>query len=799
MLHDLRYAYRALLRAPGFTAVAAMTLALGIGANTAIFSVISGILLKPLPFRDPDRLARLNEGRPGFELNVSYPNFIDWRQRSRTFEDMAVYNPYGRSIVTYRGRSEAVSSGSAEARLFPLLGVRPFRGRLFAPEEQKPGSRGVVLLSHSVWLRLFGGADSIVGQEIAFAGTNATVVGVLPPEFRLPRIDVWYPFVSELLTAMQLDRGNHPGFQVFARLREGVTFDQAQREMSSIAADLEQQHPTTNHQMGVFVRPVLDTVIGGVRPMLLSLGAAVGFLLLIACANVANVLLARGLRRGRETSIRAALGAGRWRLARLFLIESIVIAAIGGVAGLLLAAWGVRTLQAITWFTLPRASDITIDTRVLAFAVLLSALTSVVFGLAPAIQLSRIDLIGGLRQAGGPTGGGSRRLRATLVAVEVSLSLVLAAGAGLMLRTLAQLADVNPGFRPDGLVAINTQQPQQRYRDPDARALFAERLAAELTSAPGVAAAAIAWPLDMVSFSWSPYANFRDQPFPPGQAPAVQMAAVSPTFFETMGIPLRRGRFFRSQDRPGAPVAVIVNETVVRRFLPDGDPIGRKMSLVGIPELEDAEIVGVVGDTLRGNLAGRLVPEVYCAYAQFSSSGPTVVVRATSGDPFQLVRTVEERIATIDSGVATYGSRRLSDVLVTGIGDRRMLAMLLGLFGALALALTGLGIAGVVAYIVAQRTQEIGVRMALGADARSVLTLVIKGAMTPVIVGLVAGLAVAVPFTRLLRAYLFQVSPVDPLALTSGIFVLLTSTLVAAYIPARRATRIDPLSALRVQ
>ncbi len=799
MLNDFRYALRALRSAPGFTTMAALTLALGIGANTAIFSVISGVLLKPLPYHEPDRLARLNEGRPGFELNVSYPNFADWRVRSRTFEDMAVYNPYSRSILSDGGRSEAVPAASAEARLFPLLGVQPFRGRLFTAEDEQPSSRGVLLISHALWLRMFAGSDAAVGRDVSFSGSTATIIGVLPPEFRLQRVDAWYPFIAKFLSPMQLDRGNHPGFQVFARLRDGVTFERAQAEMSSIASDLERQYPTTNNRMGVFVRPVLDTVVGGVRPMLLSLGAAVGFLLLIACANVANVLLARGLRRERETALRAALGAGRWRLVRLFLTEGLAIALVGGAAGLLLAAWGIRTLKAMPWFTLPRATDVAINPDVLWFAIGLSVLTSVVFGLAPAVQLSRVDLMGALRQFGTSAIGRGKTLRAVLLVVEVALSLVLLAGAALMLRTLAHLADVDPGYRPSGLLTVNTQQQRETYREASARQGFAERLIADLKSTPGVTAAAVAWPLDAVSFSWSPYANFHDRPTPAGQEPAVQMAAVSPEYFETMGIPLKRGRLLGPQDRAGAPIAAIVNETVVRRFLPEGDPIGRRLSLVGIPELQNMEIVGVVGDTLRTGLAGRAVSEVYCAYAQFSSSGPTVIVRATAGDPLTLVRSVEDRIGGIDRGVATYGARRLSDVLASTIGDRQLLAALLGLFAGLALGLTGLGIAGVVSYVVAQRTQEIGVRMALGADAGAVQRLIVRGAMTPVVIGLVAGLVATVPFTRMIKSLLFEVKPWDPAALAGGCVLLLLSALLAAYLPARRATRVDPLAALRAQ
>jgi putative ABC transport system permease protein len=661
-MNDLLYAFRTLRRAPGFTATATLTLALGIGANTAIFSMINAVLLKPLPYRDASRLVRLNEGRPGFELNVSYPNFLDWRARTRVFEDMAVYNPYGRAIVSGNGRAEAVPASTAESRLFTLLGIQPAHGRLFSPDEEKRGGPAVVLLSHGLWLRRFGGSTTVVGQPITVSGSPMTVVGVLPPEFRIGTTELWYP-LEQGIGPMQLERGNHPGFQVLARLREGVDVERAQREMSAIAADLERQYPATNHQMGVFVRPLLDSMISRVRPMLLLLGGAVAFLLLIACANVANVLLARGLRRERETAVRSALGASRLRIVRLFLTESLAVAAVGGTAGVLLAAWIVRALRTLPAFAMPRASDISVDATVLSYAVGLTILTSVIFGLAPALQLSRLQLTNALRQAGASAvaSGHGRVLRAGLVTVEVALSLMLLVGAGLMLRTLAQLAAVNPGYVPEGLVTVNTQYPRSPLPNGEAGrqfAQFADRLVDDLRRSPGISAAAVAWPLDLVGPSWAPFANFPDRPFPAGQEPAVQMASVSPSYFETMRIPLRTGRLFGAQDRGGAPVVAVINEEVVSRFLPEGDPVGRRMSLVGIPELQDVEIVGVVGNTLRGTMA-------------------------------------------------------------------------------------------------------------------------------------------SIPFTRLIQGFLFQVTPTDPLTLAAGAVMLVVGAVAAAYVPARRATRIDPLVALR--
>jgi putative ABC transport system permease protein len=803
MLQDVRYAFRALRRAPGFSATAALTLALGIGANTAIFSVVSAVLLRPLPYRDPQRLVRFEEGRPDYRLNISYLNFLDWRARARTFEDMAIFNPGRRTVLSGDGRSEVVLMGTAEARLFGLLGVSPAAGRMFTPDEHKAGAPSVALISHRLWQRRYGGAASIVGGSIGIAGGTATVVGVLPADFSrhdlmvLHNVDVWLP-LGPFLSGMQLDRGNHPGFMAFARLRNGVDLEEAQREMTAIAADLEREYPSTNHRMGVFVVPLTEYMLGQSRSVLLPLAGAVGFVLLIACANVSNVLLARGFRREPETSVRAALGAGRWRLIRLFLAESLAIAAVGGGLGLLLGAWGVRIAPAFLESVLPRASDVAVNGQVLVYTVVLSFATVAVFGLAPALQLSRVDLMSSLRLGSASAAGTPRgqRLRSVLVAAEVALSLVLLVGAGLMLRTLARLAEVDPGYRPDGILTVDLHQPARDDEGASAYQ-FVDRLLERLEAAPAVAGAAASWPLDMVGPGWTPWINFPEKPYPEGQEPTALTSAVTPGYFDVMGVPLRRGRFIGPEDRRGAPVAIVVNETFVRRFLAAGDPIGRRVAARGIPQLADMRIVGVVGDTRRGGPTRGLFPEMYCAYAQFPIAGATIVVRASAGDPVDLTKTVDDLAAEIDPAVAISGRRRLADAVAATIGSRRIVSVLLGGFAALALVLTVIGIAGVVSYVVAQRTREIGVRMALGADAGAVVRLVLRGALKPVLVGLAAGAVAIVPLSGLLRSFLFQVGPADPAALAGGAVVLLGAAVGAAYVPARRAARVDPLLSLR--
>jgi putative ABC transport system permease protein len=799
MLHDLRYALRALSRTPAFTLIAAVTLALGIGANAAIFSVINTVLLRPLPYHESDRLVRFEERRKDYRLNISYPNFLDWRARARAFEEMAIFNAFGQAVVADgSGRPEVVPSGTIEARLFNVLGVQPVAGRVFTPDEHKPGAERVVIVSHRLWQRRWGRDPSIVGRSINIGGAPATVVGVLPPTFGVSgRTDVWYP-LGPFIGPMQMDRGNHPGFRAYARLREGVGLEDAQREMSAIAADLERQYPSTNHEMGVFLVPLAEDVLGPARKVLLPLGGAVAFVLLIACANVSNVLLARGLRRERETAVRSALGAGRWKLIRLCLSESFAIAMVGGGLGLLLGSWAVRAAQGLPGYSLYRSADVAVDGSVLAYTFALSFATVVVFGLAPAVQLSRIDLMSSLRLGGVGAAGGmqGRRLRETLIVIEVALSLVLLVGAALMIRTIGRLSAVDPGFRPDGLVAVNLLQPQGSNAGERASKTI-DRLLQDVQAAPGVAGAAAAWPLDLVSFGWTPWINFPHKPYAEGQEPTALTAAVTPTFFDVMGIPLRRGRLLGPEDKPGAPMAIVVNETFVRRHFADRDPIGGRVSARSIPQMADMQIVGVVGDTYRAGPARSVASEMYCAYAQFPTAGPTVIVRAASGDPLPLAKTVDDRVAAIDAETATFGARRVADAIADTVGDRRLLSILLGLFATVALALTIVGIAGVVSYVVAQRTQEIGVRMALGADAGAVIRLVLRGAMTPVAIGLTLGGAAIVPLTGAIQSFLFGVKAADPIALAAGAAALLLAATAAAYVPARRATRIDPLLALK--
>ena len=799
MLADLRYAVRTLLSHPWFALAGVLTLALGIGANTAIFAVLYGVLLRPLPFGDAGRLVRISETVRGLQWNVSYPNFLDWRARNHVFSDMAIFNTAGRAAVRRDGGDVAFfPSGTTEPRLFSVLDIQPALGRRFVAGEEKPDTPVVAIVTDAFWRTALGGDPAAVGSTVRMDDEDVTIVGVLAPGVRPFDVDVWEPMRH--LSAMQLDRGNHPGFGVIARLRDGVTLTRASSEMTAIAESLQREHPSTNRDVGVHVRPLLDSIAGDVRPTLLMLMGAVGVLLLIACANVANLLLAKGLRRERETTVRAALGASRARLIRLFLAEGAALGLAGAAAGLLAAAWGVRLLRAVPGLPLPRAADIQIDPAILAFAVALGLATSIVFALAPAIQLSHVDLMRILRLGGtSESASAARQVRSILVGTEVGLVLVLLVGAGLMVRTIGNLADVNPGFDADHTLSVRLQQPSAKYQSDAAIVSFAEQLEERAQRVGGAAHAAIAWPFDYTNFSWSPFINFPDRPVEAGREPAAQAAAVTPGYFETMGIPFVSGRNFGTTDRAGAPLGVIVSQTFASRFFKGEDPIGKRVTALKIPQMENMRIIGVVGDTRRAGVLRGVTPEMYVAYAQFPVSSPTLVVRSSSGNPLALAAEMKAQIASLDPAVLVTSVRPLADQVAASYADRRVLSRLLSAFAVLALLLTVLGIASVVSFTVAQRRTEIGIRMALGANRGSVVALIVRGAMLPVAAGGAAGMLALAPASQALRAYLFGVTAADPVSIGGAAILLAAAAFAAAYVPARRAAGVDPLVAIRTE
>jgi len=799
MLNDLRYACRTLAAHPGFTAAAVLTLALGIGANTAIFTAVYGVLLKPLPYSDPDRLVRLSETRRGGSWNVAVPNYLDWRARNHVFSGMAIFNTANRVIVSRPDApAELFPAGTCETGMFALMGVPAAHGRLFVNAEQEPGA-AVAIITDELWQRRFDGDPAIVGQAVRIDEQPVTVVGVLPLGVRPFDVDVWFPHRPRQLDAMQLDRANHPGFGVIARLRDDVDAALAQREMSAIAASLAREYPASNTDMGVRVMPMIDSVAGSIRPTLRLLMGAVAVLLIIACANVANLLLAKGLRRERETSIRSALGASRPRLVRLFFMEGLVLGIAAAVAGLLLAGWGVRLLRAVPGLSLPRAADVAIGAQVLGFTAFLAVVTAGLFALAPALQLSRADLMRVLRPGGMGDGASPRnaRLRSALVAVEAALLVVLLTAAALMHRSLVRLAGVDLGFEADRVVSVPLRQLRSRYADQKAVVAFADAMLESARGQRGVAGAALAWPFDYTGFTWSTSVNLPARPFPAGKEPMAQTAAVTPGYFAVMGIPILRGRDFGSADRLGAPVSVIVNQSFASRFFPGEDAIGHRLDAMRIPELQNMTVVGIVGDTRRGGTLLGFTPEMYIPYAQFPESSATLVVRSALEEPLTLAADLRSRVAAIDPATAVGTVRRLSDAMARTYGDRRALSWLLTVFASLALGLTILGIASVVSFSVAQRTSEIGIRMALGADAGGVRRLVLRGALGPVAAGAGLGLAALIPLSRVIQQYVFGVSPIDPVSIVLACAVLAGAAVGAAWIPARRASGIDPLAALK--
>jgi putative ABC transport system permease protein len=795
MLADLRYGLRSLAVSRGFSAAAILTLALGIGANTAIFTVVYGVLLKPLPYEQSERIVRLTEGRPGFRLNVSYPNFVDWRARNHVFDDMSILNTFGTTIIPHDGGpSEVFSSGMSDARLFSVLGVQAAHGRVFIPSDQQPSQPIVAVITDSLWRRRFGADPSTLSRPVRMDNDDVTIVGILPPGIEPMNVDIWFPMRE--LSSMQLDRANHPGFIAVARLKDRITLEAAQREMSTIAESLAREYPSSNDRMAIFVAPLLESVSGGVRPILTALAGAVSVLLLIACANVANLLLTRGLGRERETSIRSALGASRGQLVRLFLVEGLLLGIGGALAGLLLAGWAVRLLRVVPGISLPRATEIAIDPHVLGFAGVLALTTAALFAFAPAWHLSSVDFMQTLRVAGSTEGSRrATRLRGTLVAIEVALLVVLLCCAALMQRTLARLGGLDPGFRADGLMTVRLVQNGERYMGDGA-----ERIATRLDEsirASGQATAAVVWPFDYTGFSWSPNVDFPARPLPDGQQPVAQAATVTPDYFETMGIPLLRGRNFGPLDRKGAPIVAIVSKSFADRFFPNQDPIGQRVSGVRVPEMQNMPIVGIVGDTRRGGMLSGFTPEIYVPFAQLPQSGAAVIVRVPSGDPLRLTSDVTARIGAIDPGIAIGGVRRVSDQLAATYGDRRALSWLLGVFAALAVGLTALGIGSVVSFAVASRRSEIGIRMALGAHPHSLMRLFVRRSLGPVVSGAVVGALALIPVTRVMRSYVFGISAADPMSLAIAAMLLALVACASAYIPARRAATVDPLVALR--
>ncbi len=807
---DLRYGARALLKNPGFALIAVVTLALGIGANTAIFTVVNAALLRGLPYREPDRLVHLWETTQQKEFprrEASYPDFLDWRQ-NQSFDAMAAYTGEGFTL-TGRGAPELIQGARGSADFFKALGVEPIIGRAFQAGEDSPGAARVVLLSYGLWQRRFGSNSAIVGQSLTLDGSPYTVIGVLPPNFQFaPRGDaeIWAPFTP---SQAQLSRRYLHGTNVIGRLKAGVSVEQGTAEMRLIGERIAAQHAESHTGTGIQIVPLHEEIVGSVKPILFALLAAVGFVLLIVCANVASLTLVRAAGRAPEIAIRMALGATRARMTRQLLTESMLLAVIGGVAGLLLAQWGVDALIAAIpenrLGAMPYLRGLKVDGSILAFTAGLSLLTGILFGLAPALQASRRDLSESLKTGGKSAGAARQRLRNGLVVTEIALALVLLVGAGLMTKSLLRLMAVDPGFKTENLYMTTIILPPAKYAEDSKVAAFHQQLLERLESLPGAQGVATIGTLPLVGGNTTRFIVEGEPVPPPGQQTEANIRDVSAGYFLTMGIPLINGRPFSERDNAGSPTVVIVNQTLARRVFPNGYAVGRRLIFTG-DDRTPIEIVGVVGDEKVNGLDARTTPVVYYPFLQGLDRATNLILRASnqsgqtgSAGAAGLAGAIRREGLALEPDLTFFGGmtiERLMDNL-PGTFARRYPAFLIGAFALIALTLAAIGIYGVISYSVGQRAREIGVRMALGARRGDVLRLVLKQGMTLAVAGVAIGLVAAFGLTRLMSGLLFGVGANDPVTFAVIAALLLLVALLSCYIPARWATKIDPMVALR--
>jgi putative ABC transport system permease protein len=797
---DVRYGARMLRKQPTFTAVAVITLALGIGANSAIFSIVNSVLLRPLQLKEPDQLVRLYETLPqGGTGSVSFPNLKDWREQSEAFTGIAAYQ-LGDFNLRGPDHPERVNGATVSPDFFDVLEAPPALGRTFREGEDLPGNNRVVVLSNQLWKRNFGGDPAVVDKDIALGGENYTVIGVMPPDFRFPSAStaLWVPIV--ITQNQQSSRGNH-FLNTIARLKPGVTVEQAQRQMGVIGARLEQQYPDSQAKRNILVSSLPEETVARVRPALKILLGAVGFVLLIACTNVANLLLARATARRKEIAIRTALGAGRGRLVRQFLTESVMLSVLGGALGLLMSKWGVDGLVALSAGFLPRASEVTIDGRVVGFTLLLSFVTGIAFGLAPALQVSRTDVQGMLKEGGNAGSSGQRNwLRSFLVVAEVSLSLVLLIGAGLLIKSFFQLQRTESGLRPDNVLTMRVSLPAARYNTPQTAAGFYRQVLERTSALPGVESAAVVnmLPLQLSGFNGSVSVEGQPPP-PPGQYVLVEFRSASADYFRALGIPLVAGRFFSEQDAENSAPVVIINQEFANKLFPNEDPIGKR---IRAQSNDWQTVVGVVGNVKQWRLTRPPSPEVFIPYTQAAYAGliqsMSLVVRGKS-DPAPLAEALRQQVLAVDPNQPVYDVKTMEKIVADSMSDSRMNTMLLSIFAALAMVLAMIGIYSVMSYTVTQNTREIGIRMALGAQAGDVLKLVVGQGLALTFIGVAVGVAAAFGLTRLMSSLLYGVTATDPLTFVIVSAVLVSVAVASCYIPARRALRVDPIIALRYE
>ena len=806
LIQDLRYGLRTLARNPGFTAVAMLALALGIGANTAIFSVVNGVLLRPLPYPDPERLMMIYEKTPDFsQSSVSYPDFLDWQRENHSFTDMACFRRNDFNF-TGSGQPEHLQGEHVSAALLPVLGVNPFLGRNFLSQEDREGAGGVVILAYSLWQKRFGGDSNILGRTLTLNAKSYTVIGVLPPDFRFRGQSDLYVPLGQWDSVELRDRENHPGLRVVGRLKPGVTMAAAQAEMTSIAHALAQKYPKTNAREGATVVGMKEDMVGHIRPTLLLLLSAVGFVLLIACANVANLLLARSSARSREFAIRSALGAGRRRVVRQLLTESIMLAFGASLLGLLLASWGTRLVLAAVTDALPRSQDIGLDPYVLLFTLLVSVLTGILFGLAPAFHTSKVNPQEALKEGARGSGGGRHRAEGIFVVVEVGLAVVLLAGAGLMMQSIWRLFRVDTGFDPHHVLTTAVALSPSVVTSPADIRLAYQQLLDRVSGIPGVQSAAITSLVPLSGDSEIPFWLGKGPQPPQDQMASTLIYIATPGYLRAMGIPLKEGRFFTDHDTLASPLVVVVDEVMAEHLFPGQDALGKQFNLMVIGPVQ---IVGVVGHVKHWGLdsddTAKIRNEIYFPFLQvpdkFMSeavAGLTLVLRS-GPDPLSLVSAVRAQVAGPTEDQPIFDVASMEQIISDSLTERRFAMLLLIIFASTALVLAAVGIYGVMSYAVSRRTHELGVRIALGAPRGEILRLVVRDGMAMAAAGAAVGLAGALGLTRFLASLLYGVRPADPLTLAAVLLLFGGIAVLACYIPAWRATRVDPLVALRYE
>ena len=800
MPHSLRFAFRRLLHAPGFTAAAVLCLALGIGVNTALFNVVNAVLLRPLPFAEPGRLVGVWEAsrlRNSDRNTVSPANYLDWQAQNTVFEQMAAVQDYTASL-TGAGEPEEVTVQAATASLFPVLGLEPARGRVFTAAEDIPDGPRLAVLSHELWLRRYGADPSIVGRSIQLDGEPFTVTAIMPAAtlsiWREDRPALWVPIGLDPTQDYRKGAGRY--LRSVARLKRGVSVERAQTELATIASRLAEAHPDFNSHWSVNLVPIAEQVVGQVRRPLALLSGVVVVVLLIACANVANLQLAQATARKREIAVHAALGANALAIGRQFLAESVLMSLVGAILGVLLAWWGTAVLATLAVTSVPRMEEVQLDSRALAFTLAVSLASALAFGLVSAIHAARGDLFDDLKEGARGTSARGQRTRALLVGAQVALSLVLLAGAGLLLKSFARLHAVDLGFNPDQVLTARITLGGEQYADEARQVRFFQDLLRGVGTLPGVrSAGAINW-LPLSGLRSATRMTIEGQPTPPpGEEPGADVRGVDPNFFRTMQIPVLRGRPIASTDTRTAPRAVVVSRSFADRYLTRRDPLGSRIHMPWGDTLVGT-VVGIVGDVKHTGVDSLAEPTVYWALPQFPQRSMTLVVR-TTGDPDRLVAGVVEQVRALDPNQPVAEVKTFDDWLDGALARRRFSLLLLGGFAALALALTVIGLYGTTAYGVVQRTREFGIRLALGASVRTVVWGVLRSALLVVLAGTAAGIAGALILTRLLSTLLFDVSTTDPLVFGVMTVALLIVGAVASYLPARRATGVDPVVALR--